>query len=68
MLTLSFATTRGAVRVEASVRWVGTAREEQGTSAFPHGCQFKSQTVGEQLAADLYIEEFLRRARGEAPS
>ncbi len=67
-LTLTFATTRGPVRVEASVRWVGTAREEQGTSAFPHGCQFKSHTVGVQLAAGLYIEEFLRRARGEAPS
>lgn len=68
VLTLSFATSRGPVRVEASVRWVGTAREGEGTSTFPHGCQFTSQTGGEQLAAGLYIEEFLRRARGEAPS
>ncbi len=56
------------LEVEGRVRWVGAAREEKGTSAFPHGCQFKSQKVGEQLAADLYIEQFLRRARGEAPS
>jgi hypothetical protein len=68
VLTLSFATSRGPVRVEASVRWVGTAREGEGTSTFPHGCQFTSKTGGEQLAAGLYIEEFLRRARGEAPS
>ncbi len=65
-LTLSFATSRGPVRVEAWVRWVGEAQQEQGTSFFRHGCQFKSEAVMEQLAADLYIEEFLRHARGEA--
>lgn len=67
-LTLRFTASRGPVLVEATVRWVGGAQEEQGGSVFPHGCQFHSETAGKQLAADLYIEEFLRRARGETPA
>jgi hypothetical protein len=68
VITLSFGTSRGVVGVEATVRWSGGAREENGGSVFPHGCQFHSETAGKQLAADLYIEEFLRRARGERPA
>lgn len=64
-LTLRFTTGRGPVLVEATVRWVGEAQQEKGLSTWAHGCQFVSPTAGKQLAADLYIEEFLRRARGE---
>lgn len=68
VVTLSFRTSRGVVRVEATVRWNGGAQEDNGGSVFPHGCQFHSETAGKRLAADLYIEEFLRRAGGQGPA
>jgi hypothetical protein len=68
VLTLRFAGSGGPVRVEARVRWVGEAQQEGDASLFPHGCQFENEAVGQQLVADLYIEEFLRRARGETPA